>query len=64
MKRRASGFGPQMSREQLDQWKPDVGDRVWCGGHPFIVEYVNGDGSVGIVYDRPRPRPPQQGAPP
>lgn len=46
--------GQTMSRAELDAWRPDVGDRVWCGGHPFIIEYVNEDGSVGIAYDRPK----------
>ena len=47
-----------MSRAELDAWRPDVGDRVWCGGQPFIIEYVNEDGSVGILYDPPKPRSP------
>ena len=47
-----------MSRAELDAWRPDVGDRVWCGGHPFITEYVNEDGSVGILYDPQKPRSP------
>lgn len=53
--------GQTMSRAALDAWRPDVGDRVWCGGQPFIVEYRNEDGSVGIVYDRPKPRPADAG---
>jgi len=53
-----------MSRAELDAWRPDVGDRVWCGGQPFIVEYRNEDGSVGLAYEpKESPAAQQNGTP-
>lgn len=49
---------PALTRAEMDQRRPEVGDRVWCGGHPFVIEYINADRSLGVVYDPPR-RPQQ-----
>lgn len=57
-RRRQPGlWAPPPTRAQIDSHRLDVGDRVWCAGRPYVVEYVNEDGSVGIVYDRPRQKP-------
>ena len=46
-----------LSRAEMDQRRPDVGDHVWCAGRPFIISHVNADGSLGLEYDAPAKRP-------
>jgi hypothetical protein len=58
-KRRQECFWPKPhTRAQMDGRRPEVGDRVYCAGRPYIIEYVNRDGTVGIAYDT-RAQPPQ-----
>jgi len=51
-RRNQPGFwATPLTRAQMDQRKPEVGDRVSCAGRPYVIEYINADGSLGIAYD-------------
>lgn len=50
--RRKQEAGQRLARTEIDQRKPQVGDRVWCAGRPCVITHINADGSTGLAYVR------------